>query len=218
MRFNRVAVSLLFVGAAQAGAQGADTTSRAAPTGTASASVANDATVFADPDTSKGVHRCWTACTGSLGRVPLSEWQAAQARRDVRELEIRRHQDPLAARNASDGPAIAPPPSRPLPSAPNPASGQSASTMSVADVWRYSIEEWRHAELEVADSMHHAVIVRLAYTFDSAQRAGVTSEEQLRILRQLSVIDHVNQLMWAERAWDVNRQADSAVKAILATP
>lgn len=212
MRINRVAVSVLFIGAVQAGAQDADAAAHGKTTVTSPVAALS----FDGPDTSKPMVRCWMGCTGSLSRVALSEWQSPQAWRDLRELEARRKQNPLAFRDASGRPASAGTSSTSLPVAPGAPSGQNRSTISAADARRYSIEEWRRVELAVDDSVHHAVLVRLARTFDSAQ--ATSPEERPRILAQIDGLNHVNQLMWLERAWEVNRQADSALRAMTASP
>jgi hypothetical protein len=78
---------------------------------------------------------------------------------------------------------------------------------------RFLIEEWRRSELNVVDSVHHVVLVRLGQLYDSAQRSTVSAGDQFRILQEIDVTNAANQFMWIERRADVNRTADSTARA-----
>ena len=89
-----------------------------------------------------------------------------------------------------------------------------ASAASEVETERYLIEEWRRSELGIADSLHHAVLLRISRLFDSAQRATVSPDDRLRIDRQVDGINSINRMTWLERRVAVYRQADSAIEAI----
>jgi hypothetical protein len=216
MRINRVVVGVLLVGASQAESQGADTASRSA-TVTAWPRGATGAATIDGPDTTSMSPRCWLGCTGSLSRTTPREWQDAQQRTDGAQLLARRAPHP-SSRDTARLPVRtqALPPS--LPAGPEPTTGADTTRATRASIQRYLIEEWRRSEIEVADSLHHAVLVRISRTFDSAQRSTVSPEERMRILRQVDAVNRVNQFMWVERRGDVNRQADSAVRALQTSP
>jgi hypothetical protein len=78
---------------------------------------------------------------------------------------------------------------------------------------RFWIDEWRASELAVADSLHHATLVRITRLFDSVQSDSIPRDEYLRVLREVDAVDQMNQQMWLRRRWDVVRQADSALGA-----
>ena len=87
------------------------------------------------------------------------------------------------------------------------------STTSNAETQRYLIEEWRRSEVNIADSLHHAVLGRISRVFDSAQSSSVSPDDRLQIERHLDRINSINQLTWIERRIAIYRQADSAFRA-----
>lgn len=75
---------------------------------------------------------------------------------------------------------------------------------------QYLIEEWRQAELGVADSVHHDVLLRIGRTFDSAQAAGVSGSTQRDLLTRLDRLAKANDYSWVFFRAQVNASADSA--------
>jgi hypothetical protein len=211
--------SALLTSARHARAQAADTVAHNAPppppTTASKGGFVNAGTIPDDP-TDLSPH-CWLGCKGTLNRTMPGEWQNIQLRRDEAQAAARRAKRPhvmdtipLPFRTrelASASPTRA-----------AAAAGPDSSPASPGDAQRYLIEEWRHAELEVADSVHHAVLVRISHTFDSAQGTTMSPEDRSRVLRQVDDINQVNQMMWAGRRVDVNHHADSALRVLSATP
>jgi len=217
-------IGALLVSATQANAQGTDTAVRRPTPPTVSASTASGSghanTGSADPaipaEPPDLGPRCWLGCKGSLNHTMPGEWQNAQLRRQAAEAlashATRRSSADTARIRWQSSESSTSTPARPGVPAPD------TSRASPAEAQRYLIEEWRQTELEVADSVHHVVLVRIARTYDSAQQSTVSAEDRQRILRQVDGINQVNQVMWFERRRDVNHQADSAMRAVSVSP
>ncbi len=75
---------------------------------------------------------------------------------------------------------------------------------------RYLIEEWRQSQLEVADSVHHSVLLRIGTTFDSAQSAGISANAARDLLARLDRLIRANEYSWVFFRTQVNVSADSA--------
>ena len=88
-----------------------------------------------------------------------------------------------------------------------------AARIAAQRLW---IEEWRNAELGVADSLHHAVLLRIWRLFDSAQT--VSREGYAETLREVDAVNRMNDITWAKRRWEVIRQADSAQRTLPVSP
>jgi hypothetical protein len=216
MKIICIAVSALVVGVAQARAQGPDSAVHGSTTASALPRPTGISDQRADPhdDSTTMAPRCWLGCTGSLNTRAPAEWRDLQQAQAAIAVPGRRAQFTATAVAAR----------RPIPTSGPPTSTPSATPAgemapaSPGDAQRYLVEEWRRSELGVADSLHHAVLMRISHTFDSALRSPVSEEERLRILRQVDGVNQVNQLMWFERRSDVNHQADSALRAMPISP
>jgi hypothetical protein len=216
MKIIRVAVSALLVGVAQARAQGTDSAVHGSTTATALPRPASTSDVRPDvrDDSTSMAPRCWLGCTGSLNTRAPAEWRDFQQAQAAIAVPTRRAQfppTPVATRRPI-------PTSGPAGSTPIATAAGDITPASPGDAQRYLVEEWRRSELGVADSLHHAVLMRISHTFDSAQRSSISQEERSHILRQVDGVDRVNQLMWLERRSDVNHQADSALRAMPTSP
>lgn len=213
------AVGILLVGAIQAAAQGTD--SAASRTNQTSGSAASSLATT-DPADEDLTPHCWLGCRSTLNlqRSAPAEWtMSSHVRVDTLVAFLKRNGKPIVppgvqqarkdtARLASDA-ARADGAQRPV--APVAAT---ISPASEADGERYLIEEWRHSEAGIADSIHHDVLTRLSRLYDSAQRSNVSADARLRIVQQVDGMNALNQLMWLQRRADVNRQADSALRAV----
>ncbi len=73
-----------------------------------------------------------------------------------------------------------------------------------AQVNRYLIEEWRQSQLEVADSVHHSVLLRIGTTFDSATSAGVSANAQRDLMTRLDRLIRANEYSWVFFRTQVN--------------
>jgi hypothetical protein len=80
---------------------------------------------------------------------------------------------------------------------------------------RYLVEEWREAQLQVADSVHHDVLLRIGATFDSAQSTGMTGSARTELFERLDRLAKANQYSWLLFRSQVNLRADSASVAPL---
>jgi hypothetical protein len=87
-----------------------------------------------------------------------------------------------------------------------------------AQAQRYLVEEWRQAQLEVADSVHHAVLLRIGATQDSANAAGVAGNARTDLLRRLNDQARANDYSWFIFRSEVNTQADAARLSSAASP
>ena len=163
---------------------------------------------------------CWRGCKHSLLQT-APEWSGSdQSHFDVLVSHLSRKHPPLTPQIAGTNPASpAASSARTAESHGDVSSGpaKTASGASEAEAQLYLIKEWRQSELNIADSLHHAVLVRIARVFDSAQRANVLPDDRLRIEHELDGINSNNQMMWLERRVDIYRQADSAIRALSAT-
>ncbi|GEM_PF-7099783 len=157
-------------------------------------------------------HQCWLNCRTSFGRASPSQVQGARALQEAMEQLAhaspppsarRRVAVPAAERVMRGGRGAAT-----LPAGPDDSSSGTAT--SGAEVGRYLIEEWRRAELDVADSVHHVFLDRIFATFDSTQRSAAEPEARARLLEQLDLLNGMNQLAWVRMRAEVNRRADSA--------
>ncbi len=216
MKLCGLVASILLLGAVQARAQRADTVSR--PAASPSVGTTNGPVGSTAPDTVVAIPRCWLGCRNSLQRKGPAEWAGtARSRIDTLESHLSRRRHPLA------GAAVEASAAAPVAAAATtgeshgdvtvmPASPGSAA--SEVETERYLIEEWRRSELSIADSLHHAVLLRISRIFDSAQHATVSPDDRLRIERQVDGINSINQMTWLERRVAIYRQADSAIEAI----
>ena len=82
---------------------------------------------------------------------------------------------------------------------------------------QFLIEEWRHSEIGVADSVYHEALMRIAATFDSTRRAQIDSTGRILILRRLDALLNANNYTWAMFRFQIGRRADSALAALKAT-
>jgi hypothetical protein len=87
-----------------------------------------------------------------------------------------------------------------------------------AQAQRYLVEEWRQAQLEVAASVHHAVLLRIGATQDSASAAGMTGGARTDLLRKLTDQARANDYSWYIFRSEVNTQADAARLSPTASP
>jgi hypothetical protein len=74
----------------------------------------------------------------------------------------------------------------------------------------YLVEEWRQAQLEVADSVHHELLLRIGTTYDSADAAGVTGAARTDLLHRLNDQARTNDYSWYLFRSEVNTRADAA--------
>lgn len=81
---------------------------------------------------------------------------------------------------------------------------------------QFLIEEWRHSEISVADSLYHDALMRITSTFDSAQRLRIDDAGRTRILRHLDALLDVTNYNWAMFRFQIKRRADSAWAALKA--
>jgi hypothetical protein len=82
---------------------------------------------------------------------------------------------------------------------------------------QFLIEEWRHSEIGVADSVYHDALMRITATFDSAQRARINDADRTSILRRLDALLDANSYTWTMFRFEIRRRADSALAALKAT-
>lgn len=217
MHTIRLMASVFLAAATQAAAQSADTARKPVDR---SISDAGGVTARAPGDQDPLTPHCWLGCRGSLQHTMPAEWgMNSRSRMDTLASLLRRKPHPvvpegvrqtLAASRGSVSPAatLAPAVSDSGGGAP----ARPAATE--ADGERYLIEEWRRSEVDIADSIHHVVLLRLAGEYDSAQRSTVSTGDRARILQDVDGINTINQLMWLQRRAEVNRQADSALRAL----
>ncbi len=219
MKLCGLVASILLLGATQARAQKADSISR--PAASPSVGSTNGPVGPTDADTAVAIPRCWLGCRNSLQRKGPAEWAGtARSRMDTLESHLSRKHHPLAAAAvgasaAASGGAAATTAESNGDVSVKPASPAAAA--SEVETQRFLIEEWRRSELSIADSLHHAVLVRISRLFDSAQRATVSPDDRLRIDRQIDGINSINQMTWLQRRVAIYRQADSAIEAIPGT-
>jgi hypothetical protein len=214
MRISRMAIGAVLFAALQARAQSADTASRVAAA-RGSPPPATGTLTFGSIDTGTVGEKCWGTCTLAKHRADLSEWENAPEQRAVMLLEAHRARQskafPDTARllqHASSSPV-------PVPLV---TAVTDTSPAARAKAERYWIEEWRRTQHAVVDSLHHIVLLKLTRLFDSAQSHSFSPDDYVRILNAVDGMNRVNQYMWATRTLDVERQADSAVRAIPASP
>jgi hypothetical protein len=81
---------------------------------------------------------------------------------------------------------------------------------------RYFVDEWRRTELDVADSVHHANIERIATTFDSLGRANVPDSIRTQVLRRLDRLNQANDYTWLMFKVEVMRRADREIARLRA--
>jgi hypothetical protein len=79
------------------------------------------------------------------------------------------------------------------------------------DTQRFLIEEWRRAELGVADSVYHRALQGIVGTFDSAQRAHTQDPARTRLLQRLDGLLAVHNYTWSVFRAQIMRRADSAL-------
>ncbi len=82
---------------------------------------------------------------------------------------------------------------------------------------QFLIEEWRHSEIGVADSVYHDALMRITATFDSARRARIDDADRTSILRRLDALLDANSYTWTMFRVEIRRRADSALAALKAT-
>jgi len=141
------------------------------------------------------------------------EWSRTQLqRRDSLAAEARRRSPALQSKTTQSNAGSAPE-RVPASAAGDVAGGANARPATEAEGERFLIEEWRRSELDVADSVHHMVLLRLSRLYDSAQGRSISTDDRLRILRDVDGVNAANQVMWFERRTDVNRMADSTERA-----
>jgi hypothetical protein len=214
MRSIWLAIGLLLIGAAGTAAQKPDSVAsqgaQSSPVAGAGPAAQGAAGQWGDGQK----EQCWVGCTGSLGRPAPVEWakQSAWGGVDSAEARLRHAQRPVVrgqAKPAAGSPGAA------TSAVQGATRADSASTAPATEAQgeRYLIEEWRRAELDIADSIHHAVLIRLTRMYDSAQRSSLTGDERARVLREVDGINDMNQMMWFKRRGDVSRTADSLVRA-----
>jgi hypothetical protein len=75
----------------------------------------------------------------------------------------------------------------------------------------YLVEEWRRSELEVADSVHHAILESIVVLYDSAERSSVSAAARDRQLHVVDVMNQQNQWSWEAFRTTINQRADSAL-------
>jgi hypothetical protein len=216
MQPTRLAICLLLVGATEVAAQGADSIGRSNSPGPSSpglgSGVAPDATPGRWADGTAPT--CWLGCRGSLQAKAPTEWSKMQvvrqdslaARTRRRSLALRLGAGESTSGSAAERTSGA--------GAAEIADGPSTRPATEAEGQRFLIEEWRRSEFEVADSVHHVVLLRLNRLYDSAQGRSVSPDDRLRILRDVDGINVANQVMWFQRRNAVMRTADSTARAL----
>ncbi len=216
MQPTRLAICLLLlIGATEAAAQRADS---AGHTGGPSLPAPGSGVA---PQDSPGrwadgtAPTCWLGCKGSLQVKAPGEWSKMQAvRQDSLAARTRRRSLANWAGGARESNPGSPGQRASGSGAAESAGGASTRPATEAEGQRFLIEEWRRSELEVADSVHHLVLVRLNRLYDSAQSRSVSPGDRLRILREVDGVNVANQVMWLERRTDVMRTADSTARAV----
>jgi len=88
-----------------------------------------------------------------------------------------------------------------------------ASASSDASSRRYLAEEWRAAELAVADSVYHANLDRVFEVFEALERGHVAEPQRQQVLLRLNRINEANAIAWIKFRQEVNHEADSLVTA-----
>lgn len=82
---------------------------------------------------------------------------------------------------------------------------------------RFLIEEWRHTEIGVADSVYHEALLRITATFDSTQRAPINDAARTSVLRRLDALLDASNYTWVIFRSEIRRRADSALAALKTT-
>ncbi len=209
-----VAASLLLLAGTQARAQRPDSASHARtslPGGTPTPGGPRDT------DDSDATPHCWLGCKRSLQRTSPTEWSAStQSRIDTLEARLKGDRHPLApaAVRANEAAPVSAATTMESRGDVEAEAASATSRTSNAETQRYLIEEWQRSELNIADSLHHAVLKRISRVFDSAQSSSVSPDDRLMIQRHLDRINSMNQLTWIERRVAVYLQADSAIRAM----
>ncbi len=223
MQPTRLAICLLLIGATEAASQRVDSAGRSSASGPSFPGLGSGVAPQSTPGQwgDGTAPTCWLGCKGSGQPKAPAEWLTMQlARRD--SLAARTRRGSLALRTGAGESTPGSPAQRPSGSPGQRISGSGATEVAVdasgrpateAEGQRFLIEEWRRSELDVADSVHHVVLVRLNRLYDSAQGRSVSTDNRLRILREVDGINAANQVMWLQRRADVMRAADSAARA-----
>jgi hypothetical protein len=136
----------------------------------------------------------------TLAASANSGWAAVQARADhalSAATEARSQTRPPAA--APDAAQMQPTPA-----------GQSLTPQ------RFLIEEWRHTEIGVADSVYHDALMRITAAFDSTQRAPIDDAARTSVLRRLDALLDASNYTWVMFRAQIRRRADSALAALKA--
>jgi hypothetical protein len=214
MRSNWLAIGLLLIGAARTAAQKSDSVAsqgaQSSPAAAAGPAAQGAQGQWGDGQTA----HCWVGCTGSLSRPAPAEWARQSAWGGVDSMEAHlRHAKPPVVRSQAEPAAVSQeaPPSAIREATHADSAGAAPATEAQGE--RYLIDQWQRAELDVADSIHHAVLTRITRMYDSAQRRSLTDDERVRVLREVDGINDMNQMMWFKRRGDVNRTADSLLRA-----
>jgi hypothetical protein len=89
------------------------------------------------------------------------------------------------------------------------APGASSGSGIDASTQRYLVEEWRAAELEVADSVHHSNLERIFAAFQAMNRSRLSDEQRKDVLSRLDRLNQINTYSWIKFRIDIIREADS---------
>jgi hypothetical protein len=209
MRPIHLAIGLLVVGAAPSAAQKADSAAGqpgSIQSGPAAPSASGQ---WADGEGA----RCWLGCTGSLQRSAPAEWSKTEsAGLDSLSAHLGHTNRPPVKTAAKAGSAVSGAATSGVQAT---ARCDSTTTppATEAQAQRYLIEEWRRSELNIADSIHHGVLIRITHLYDSAQRTPLSPDQRISVIREVDGINGMNQMMWFERRAEVNRAADSTARA-----
>jgi len=217
MTTARAALCALLVSAGSASSQSASNGPTPTAPGTACATVPPDQTQSTCPPTTDAVASVPTSTLHTSRSYRLeseissaTQWlrretmapqtgdlrgpQGALARQldqaDIRVALARAQADTVAARSAAHAPALTP---------------DSAA--------RLLISEWRRSAIEAADSAHHAILLRISASYDSAQLSRLSPSDWGRVLVRLDRINEANQTTWAAITSEIDRMADSATVA-----
>ncbi len=117
-----------------------------------------------DTDDSDATPHCWLGCKRSLQRTSPTEWSAStQSRIDSLESHLKRDRHPLApaAIRANEAAPVSAATTMNYVAHVEAEAASATSRTSNAETQRYLIEEWQRSELNIADSLHHAVLKRI---------------------------------------------------------
>jgi hypothetical protein len=78
---------------------------------------------------------------------------------------------------------------------------------------RYLIEEWRAAELAIADSVYDSNLEHIFQVFQVVERGRVAEPQRQQVLVRLDRMNQANQYAWFKFRQSVNHEADSLTAA-----